>query len=189
MITKQNRWRSWGMFLALVLLMIVGGCGTLKPLEPLGQTFPVDVYRVVSGQKIKAQFPEGRNYFVRLQGVNTPDFRQEPWGEAAKIALENLIHQAQTSDQPLVLELDRPEPDQYGNYWGYLWHGSTLVNRMVVAQGHGLAALDSLPVAYQNAFERSQAYARIMGYGIWDPAQPLSLTPQEFRDQLPPVEP
>ncbi|NEO50538.1 MAG: thermonuclease family protein, partial [Moorea sp. SIO4A3] len=31
----------------------------------------------------------------------------------------------------------------------------------------------------------AQEYARIMGYGIWNPDQPLRLTPAEFRRQNP----
>ncbi|NEO65052.1 MAG: thermonuclease family protein, partial [Moorea sp. SIO4G2] len=38
---------------------------------------------------------------------------------------------------------------------------------------------------YDHKIARAQEYARIMGYGIWNPDQPLRLTPAEFRRQNP----
>jgi len=36
---------------------------------------------------------------------------------------------------------------------------------------------------YSQRLNYAQEYARLMGYGIWNPEKPMRLTPTEFRNQ------
>jgi micrococcal nuclease len=83
--------------------------------------------------------------------------------------------------QPVVLEPDVQEKDSTGRWLAYVWHNNVLVNEQLVKEGYVLAAPRSPNNKYDTRIARAQEYARIMGYGIWNPSQPMRLTPAEFR--------
>jgi micrococcal nuclease len=60
-----------------------------------------------------------------------------------------------------------------------------LLNEQLVKEGYVLAAPRSPNKKYDSRIARAQEYARLMGYGIWNPDQPMRLTPAEFRRQNP----
>jgi micrococcal nuclease len=163
------------MKISLLILCLSVFCliGCQSPQPPLGVT--VTVEKVVSGQTIEVL---GQNTTqrerVRLLGINAPDLQQDPWGELAKKGLKQIL------SETVVLEFSQQEKDAFGRRLAYVWQNNILVNEELVAQGYVLADLSSNTKYYQQ-LTQAQEYARLMGFGIWNPENPMRLTPQEFR--------
>lgn len=163
-------------------LLWLTGCQRANPIAGL----TAQVQRVVSGQSLEVLDPSGGTPSlkrVRLMGIAAPDLQQQPWGIAAKKKLEELVStRRQLGLQSVVLEFEGQEKDRFGRRLAYVWHDRTLVNETLVAQGYVLADV-SPDSKYCQRLIRAQEYARLMGYGIWNPKQPMRLTPQEFRSK------
>lgn len=179
-----NAIRQFGIVLCWLLLL--AGCQSTG-----SNGLTVQVQRVISGQTIdvlnSAQQPASLER-VRLIGIEAPDLKQQPWGEAAKNYLEQIISKSvgqQVVLQPVFLEPDVQEKDTSGRWLAYVWYEGVLLNEKLVKQGYVLAAPRSPNHKYDDRIARAQEYARIMGYGIWNPDQPMRLTPAEFRRQNP----
>lgn len=163
--------------------LLLFGCQFSHP--PSGLT--VRVQRIVSGQNIEVILSERANSSqqVRLIGISAPDLRQQPWGETAKQRLAELIGESKTRHslaQTVLLESESEEPDRFGRLPAHVWHNGTLVSEQLVKEGYVLAELE-YPHKYSQRLQYAQEYARLMGYGIWNPKQPMRLTPAEFRSQ------
>jgi micrococcal nuclease len=161
------------------------GCQFSHP--PSGLT--VQVQRIVSGQTIEVILRERANspQQVRLIGISAPDLRQHPWGEKAKQRLAELIRESNTQhslSQTVLLESESEEPDRFGRLPAHVWHNGTLVSEQLVKEGYVLAEPE-YPHKYSQRLQYAQEYARLMGYRIWNPEQPMRLTPAEFRSQHP----
>ena len=169
------------------LLLVLSACQS--PPSPVGLT--VAVRRVVSGQTLEVLVPAepaARVERVRLLGINAPDLRQNPWGNIAKHKLEELISDGQQQNlrlqsQSVLLESGDETKDRFGRRLAYVWHEGKLVNEQLVAGGYVLATQYWSGGKYRQRLTRAQEYARLMEYGIWNPEQPMNLTPREFRSQ------
>ena len=172
-------------FLLGCCLVLVVGCQSQQ--LPTGRAVPVQVQRVVSGQTLDVLNPSQSAASierVRLIGIEAPDLRQEPWGSAAKNRLEQLISQVpdqQLTLQPVILEADVQEKDSAGRWLAYVWYDGRLINEVLVKEGYVLAAPRSPNQKYDERLARAQEYARLMGYGLWNPDRPMRLLPAEFR--------
>lgn len=139
--------------------------------------------RVVSGQTLEVQAigttPTSNSSphpsIVRLVGIDAPDLQQQPWGQAAKQRLEAI------SGKTVLLEFDVQDKDAFGRYLAYVWQDKELLNEQLVKGGYVLWVGRSPNHKYDLQLERAQAWARLMGMGIWQPDQPMRLTPAEFR--------
>lgn len=168
-------------------LFVLSGCQAPPPKYPM-----VQISRVLSGQSIewidKSQQPPVIQQ-GRLIGIDAPDMGQEPWGKQAKQRLEELI--GTSSKDGVSIELDGAEADKFGRKFVYLWKDGQLLNEQLLKDGYVLANLRSpsslsTPASglkYRDRFLRGSQYARIMGVGIWNPAQPLRMSPSEFRKE------
>jgi micrococcal nuclease len=147
------------------------------------------VQQVVSGQTLDVLNTNQQPPLierVRLIGIEAPDLKQHPWGATAKNRFEKMITKItgqQLVLQPVFLEPDVQEKDSSGRWLAYVWHDNVLLNEQLVKEGYVLAAPRSPNNKYDSRIARAQEYARIMGYGIWNPDQPMRLTPAEFRRQ------
>lgn len=152
------------------LVIFLVGCQ--PTIAPQGMT--VEVQKVISGQTLEITTPNGQTIRVRLIGIEAPDLRQQPWGEAAKASLDAML-----IGKRAVIELEA-QPDEFGRRLAYIWCDRILVNEQLVKQGYVLAAPQG---KYALKLIRAQEWARLMERGIWNPAQPMRLTPAEFRSQ------
>lgn len=162
---------SFIFFVSLVFpLLFIQGCQT--PIISNGMQ--VQVVRVVSGQTLEA-ISMGKALKVRLAGIEAPDIQQQPWGQAAKQQLEAMV-----SGKTATLELDG-QPDKFGRHWAYVWQNGKLLNEQLLKEGYVLWDGRSRDREYDDRLEKAQAWARIMGRGVWDSQQPMRQTPAEFR--------
>lgn len=164
--------RRFGIFCCLLLLV---GCQSTSP--PQGVT--LKVARVVSGQGLEVLDSSKQSALterVRLIGVEAPDLKQRPWGPKARDKLEQLIGRG-----TVLLESDEETQDQYGRRLAYLWQDGVLLNEQMVVQGYALFVPRSPNNKYDQRLAHAQEVARVMERGIWDRAQPMRLSPDEFR--------
>lgn len=165
--------------LVVLLLLILTSC----QFNHHQTGIKAQVNKVLSGQSIEVIINDSL-VKVRLLGINAPDLKQSPWGEEAKQKLRQLLLE-ETSNKSIILETDIEKKDRYGRIQAYIWKDEILVNEKLIAQGYVLADLTYTNDQYQytKRLRYAQDYARIMGYGVWNPVKPMGVSPQEFRQQ------
>lgn len=136
------------------------------------------VDRVISGQTIEVSGSGLQTTQVRLIGIDAPDLQQQPWGQAARTELQKMI-----GSKPVILEFDLQTKDAFKRQLAHVWQDQLLLNEQVVKAGWALFEPRSPNQKYDQRLERAQEQARLMGQGIWNPEQPMRLTPSEFRRQ------
>ncbi len=168
-------------------LVFLVGCQAPPPKYPA-----VQISRVLSGQSVewidKSQQPPVIQQ-GRLVGIDAPDMGQEPWGKQAKQRLEELV--STVGKDSVGIEFESPEADKYGRKFIYLWKDGQLLNEQLLKDGYVLVNMrtpSSLGAnvsgtKYRDRFLRGSQYARIMGAGIWNPSQPMRMSPSEFRKE------
>jgi micrococcal nuclease len=172
-------------YLLALLLCFLLGCQSSQP--PKGVTGKIE--RVISGQTVEWVDPNKQPSVaekVRLIGIEAPDEQQKPWGPEAKKALEQMLGQMQGDRmvfQSVILELDSESVDRFGRKLAYVWKDGVSINERLVKEGYVLAVPRSPNHKYDQRLAHAQEYARLMGRGIWNPENPLRLTPAEFQRQ------
>jgi micrococcal nuclease len=170
--------------IALFLCFLLG-CQSSPPTK--GLTGKIE--RVVSGQTVEwidtsKQPPVTEK--VRLIGIEAPDVGQQPWGPEAKKALEQMLGQMQGEQMvfgSVVLELDSEPVDRFGRKLAHVWKDGVSIEERLVKEGYVLAVPRSPNNKYDQRLAHAQEYARLMGRGIWNPENPMRLTPAEFQRQ------
>ncbi|MGB5714659.1 MAG: thermonuclease family protein [Waterburya sp.] len=159
--------------LSICCLILLFSCSS----QPEGENlFAGKVTRVVSGQTIEVVLTGASEITqVRITGIDAPDLRQSPWGETAKKRLTELV-----MGMPILIESDYEQRDRFNRLNGHIWQGQTLISQQLVKSGCVLAN-DRSAHQYSKLLMESQEYARLMGYGIWNPQLAMRYTPSEFR--------
>ncbi len=169
--------RLRGFVRSLALLLLLTGCQLGAPLQGL----TIEVKDVLSGREFEvagvAAAPDVTER-VRLEGVDVPDVRQEPWGAVAKSQLETYLRK-----QPVLLETDAEPRDAFGRRLAYVWQGDRLLNEALVAEGYAIVTPHPPNSKYDQRLVRAQEHARVLGLGLWNPEQPMRVSPAAFRNQ------
>ncbi|MCG5061980.1 MAG: thermonuclease family protein [Limnoraphis sp. WC205] len=174
---KRGIFSLFSVILVAISLFLVS-CSTPVP-PPLGVISRVE--RVVSGQTLEIIDPRSvvpALQSVRLIGIAAPDLKQEPWGLLALRYLEQV-----GLGKEVLLESDREQRDRYNRVLAYVWLDGVLINEQLIKQGYVLAEEQIPNTKYSQRLLYAQYEARILAQGIWNPQQPLRLTPAEFRRQ------
>ncbi|MBD2576984.1 thermonuclease family protein [Oscillatoria sp. FACHB-1406] len=171
---ERSRQRFCGQLaIGILIIIFIASCQASPP--SLGT--PVTIQRVVSGQTVEVTASGKQPAFlepIRLAGISAPDLGQKPWGTEAREALKTWLGDRAT------VKLEIVGTDAYNRRLAYVWQDGKLLNEILVERGYALARGQDRS-QYRDRLERAQDYARVMGYGIWNPAQPLRQTPDEFR--------
>lgn len=158
-------------------LILLFGCK--KPPEQTN-LYLGEVRRVVSGQAVEVILTGTSEVVkVRIAGIDAPDWRQSPWGETAKQKLTELV-----MDKAIKIEAENLTRDRYNRLIGHLWQDKTLISQELIKSGCVLANDRDLH-SYSKLLMESQEYARLMGYGIWNPKLAMRYTPSQFRSMNP----
>jgi micrococcal nuclease len=168
-------------------LFLLTSCQASPPKHPT-----IEISRVISGQSIewidKSQQPPVLHQ-GRLMGIDAPDLAQDPWGKQAKQRLEELIGLPGKNTVSVEFE---GLPDKYGRQFVYLWKEDRLLNEQLLKDGYALASMRNASTnttsasgsnKYRDRLLRGSQYARLMGEGIWNPQQPMRMSPAEFRKE------
>ena len=129
------------------------------PPAPVREPQPCQVTRIVDGDTIECA-PFGR---VRLIGMDTPEAGQQPFGEMATEALNQLL----AVGSEVALEPDVDARDRYGRVLGYVWADGVMVNWALVRQGYAVLLTYPPNVQYVDWLTAAQTAAREERLGLW----------------------
>jgi micrococcal nuclease len=137
------------------------------------------VIRVISGQTVEMTWAGTSEVIqVRITGIDAPDLRQSPWGTTAKQRLTELV-----MGFPIEIETEDLNSDRFNRINAHLWQDKNLISQKLVEEGCVLAN-ESYSHSYSKLLMDAQEYARLMGYGIWNPKLALRTTPNQFRSMI-----
>ncbi|HEY9909462.1 MAG TPA: thermonuclease family protein [Thermosynechococcaceae cyanobacterium] len=159
-LTAVGRWLGW----AIVCLVLVGCQPSITP-----ENLTIRVSQVFSGQELETVgLPNQPEITERLTlaGIATPKPNLKPWGEAAKVRLEEL-----TNNRTLRIETEVESQSQSRRV--YLWHDGQLLNELLVAEGYAIVQPSPSNEKYRPRLNYAQDRARILGLGVWNPEKPL----------------
>ncbi len=180
-VAGAERWRRriWlGVGVVWLLGNVVLTVGGDRPQPRAVETW--EVQQVSSGRTLLAvnrADPNRASQRVLPVGVDAPFPEQSPWGNEARAFWQE--HFAQTKE--VSLEFDVERTTAAGHILAYVWHRGRLLNEEAIAEGYALARFFPPNVRYRQRLERAQLRARLLGLGIWNPNNPLRVSPAEFR--------
>jgi micrococcal nuclease len=145
-------------------LLIIAGYLIMVSFQPSSNEI-YDVSEIIDGDTIKLTNGER----VRLIGINTPE-RGQPYYQKATEKLEELI-----GSNPVRLEADKEDEDQYGRWLRYIYVNDTFVNLEMVKSGYATAYEFQPNVKYSDKFKEAEQMARNSELGIWTPS-PFTVT-------------
>lgn len=150
---------------------------------------PAKVTRVISGQTVEVVLTATSEVTkVRITGIDAPDLRQSPWGKAAQEKLSQLVMGLQITLETEILEQNNYGKlstsgklrDRFNRLNAHLWQDKILISQQLVKEGYVLPNT-RYSHSYSKLLIDAQEYARLMGYGIWNPKQAMRYTPNQFR--------
>lgn len=126
------------------------------------------VVKVSDGDTITILDASQEQHKIRLHGIDTPE-RDQPYGKAAKKALESLIAGEGVG-------VDVKDTDQYGRTVGVVYKDNLNVNLQMVKNGYAWWYKKYAP--FNDDLELAQKHARADKLGLW--AEPDPIPPWEW---------
>lgn len=134
------------------------------------------VVKAVDGDTFYVRLADGKDYKVRLIGINCPEIGDNPeyYGEeAADFTKKQLF------DKTVYLERDADDKDQYGRLLRYVYIekpkdsskgeiGNKMFNAILLKEGYGEIMKVQPNTKYHNIFIELQEEARESNKGIWE---------------------
>ncbi|NHN46827.1 nuclease [Halostella sp. JP-L12] len=171
--------------LAVVLILALAGCaGVVSDDGPrTTERTEVTVVRVVDGDTVEVEYPNGTRETVRLLGVDTPEVHAEndlgefegvPDTEAGRECLRDWGHRAgefaraELGGESVTLVID-PESDRrggYGRLLAYVDYDGGRFNERLVEEGY--ARLYDTTFADRDRYAAAEDRARENGTGLWE---------------------
>lgn len=137
--------------------------------ENKGKTFVAKVVKVIDGDTVKIQLPNGNVETVRLLLIDTPETVHptkgiQPFGPEASQFSKKLM----PANSEVEVELGIGERDKYGRLLAYFYVDGKMVNKMLLEKGLARVAYVYAPnTKYLNEFEAIQKKAQQKEIGIW----------------------
>ncbi len=150
---------------SVALLLVLAGCALLA------QELSGRVARVVDGDTIEVNVG-GRTERVRYIGIDTPEWTDERPGVRARARAATEANRRLVAGRRVRLELDVETRDRYGRLLAYVWVGDTLVNEMLVREGHAEPYTVPPNVRYAERFRNAAREARVSRSGATPDAAP-----------------
>lgn len=180
-IQPGNRFIYWIFLLFLLSFATTQQALAQTNVEQNG--FKAEVIQVLDGDSIKIR-REGKREMeiVSLIGIEAPEIShresagQEPFGTLSQQYLSVAI-----TRKVVRIEQDVQTTSPSGQTLGYIWLGDRLLNEEMVKQGLALLATAPPNVKYVERFQQAQTVAREAKKGIWNPDNPLTQSPSDFR--------
>ena len=144
---------------------VVIGEGYLPPTKAVKPTY--EVTRVVDGDTIEINY-NGTKEKVRFLLIETPESvhrdtsKNVAYGKIASDYTKKLLEGKSVS-----LEFDTAERDRYGRLLAYVYIGDTMVNELLLSEGHAKVVVFQPNVKYVEKFRNLEAEAKSSKKGIW----------------------
>lgn len=150
-----------------------------------GSVFTAHVKSVVDGDTIHLEEDILGSHKVRFLNIDTPETKffghaQEPWGSDATKFLLTLI---QPGDEITIIT-DEVEKDQYGRLLAHVMRGKLDINRELLKEGYATMYYIYPNMKYFRSYQAAVIQAMKAKKGIWNPKNPLTEEPFEFRNRI-----
>jgi endonuclease YncB( thermonuclease family) len=166
-VTRHKRlWLFWLIAIAGLVLPWVGISNESADAD--GQTINCKVNSVYDGDTLRATCA-GNKIKVRLNCIDTPEMKQEPWGRISRDYLRSIT--------PQNIQVASHGKDRYGRIIGDVIADGQNLNLQMVSSGH--AAVYTRYCKDQQFYD-AEEQARAAGEGIWQKPG-LQQTPWEWR--------
>ena len=144
------------LFFGLVLSLIFNGAFFFKRFFPQvkKENSSVVISRVVDGDTLVAE----KGYYIRLAGIDAPEYPAGCLSTEAKEKLEQLVLGQKLSLQEI-------KKDHFGRTLGFLFLDNVLINQILVEEGLAQAEGDNL--AYSSSLSEAEQKAKTLQRGIW----------------------
>jgi micrococcal nuclease len=118
---------------------------------------------------------------LRLLGIDSPEYSQDPWGKRASEFLLSQIH----GDTKLFLETSSPVIDKYGRTLAFLYYETNnekkFLNYEMLKNGYAQLFIISKNFKHATALKDAEAYARTHKLHIWQESNGLTMSPYKYR--------
>lgn len=137
--------------------------------ENKGKTFEATIVKVIDGDTVKIELPNGNEETVRLLLIDTPETVHptkdvQPFGPEASQFAKSLMPSGSTVE----VELGISERDKYGRLLAYFYVDGKMVNKLLLEKGLARVAYVYAPnTKYLDELEAIQKKAQQKTVGIW----------------------
>lgn len=157
--------------LGLLVAILVAATYTGRKVEYVNDGDTLQFYPAISGSKA-----------VRFVNIDAPEMdgdTQEPWATLSRDHLRSLLKQR----TPITIVTDVEEKDIYDRVLGHVIRDKDQLNtnRAQLRMGHAVTYVIWPNQANFEDYRTAQIEAQNNGLGIWDPANPLTELPFEYR--------
>jgi endonuclease YncB( thermonuclease family) len=163
---------------------VAAACGSdsagpvpITPLPPASST-GVTVTSITDGDTLRFSPPVEGASVLRLLEVDTAETTQVPWGDLATAELRRLAPPA----TELQLETEQMHIDPFGRLLAHAIRRDGLdVNKEMLRLGQAVLLVIWPNVGRFEEYRAAEIEAQAAGRGIWNPANPLTELPFEYR--------
>jgi endonuclease YncB( thermonuclease family) len=121
---------------------------------------PVSLVSVGDGDTIRVTTRSGLPLTIRLACIDTPEMAQGAPGEAARVAVAQMVRSGPLEIKPQTI-------DKYGRTVAEVFVGGRNVNVELVRGGYAFAYRKYLAQCDQEAYLAAEAWAQQYGQGVW----------------------
>ncbi len=118
---------------------------------------------------------QGQTKTVRLACVDSPERSQNPWGTMATARLKQLLPKGQ------LVTLREINRDRYGRTVAEVFVNGQSINLQMVAEGQAAVYRQYIKNCDASQFYQAEQQAKQQGLGSWNPANPLTVMPWDYR--------
>jgi len=168
--------------LLLAIGLVCGGCGSDAPSQPSPSPSPAatsfTVTSITDGDTLRFSPTLEGTSILRLLDVDTAETTQVPWGDLARAELLRLT----PPQTELRLETEQMHIDPFGRLLAHAVRPDGLdVNKELLRLGQAVLFVIWPNVARFEEYRAAEIEAQAEGRGVWNPANPLTELPFEYR--------
>jgi micrococcal nuclease len=143
-------------------------------LPAIAQTITGTIVSVGDGDTVRVKTPD-KTLTVRLACIDSPELKQQPYGQAASIRLKQLLPVGQ------AVTLRIADTDRYGRSVAKVYVGDTSINLALVQEGQAVVYRQYLGGCpeIRDRLLSAEASAKRQRLGLWAQANPMM--PWDFR--------
>ncbi|SDX23450.1 Endonuclease YncB, thermonuclease family [Marininema mesophilum] len=174
----RTRWWMNGAGLVLLCTVIL----FFVPNDVEAATYKSTIKSVVDGDTVHLNEAVLGSTTVRLLSIDAPETNylgksQGKYGEDAKAEMKKLLPEGTS----VTVETDKTEKDQYGRLLAYIHTDKLDVNQEMVRLGLAVTYYIWPNMSHFTDYQSALLEAQKSGSGIWNPKDPLTELPFEFR--------
>ena len=178
-----SRLRDFSLLCGALTLAAAGACGSDSPSSPSPTTPPpaatsFTVTSITDGDTLRFSPAFEGTSVLRLLDIDTAETTQVPWGDLAR---EEMLRLAPPATE-LRLETEQMHIDPFGRLLAHAIRRDGLtVNKELLRGGQAVLFVIWPNVRRFEEYRAAEIEAQTEGRGLWNPANPLTELPFEYR--------